>query len=694
MNDAVQRPVAARGPALLAAIAALLVVFAFDRHWLDFELVRRAELLWLCGLACVLFPAVLHAPTRAGWCVLALAAWHGIAALAAGSELVATEALARLGHLLAFFLLLQFARLGSFRQWSAGIGTFTALGVALGLWQALGFGIPGGYDDAASPVSLFGNANVASEATAMGLAVVALRAATGSLWWHVLLAAGSAYLVCNGSRSGMVALPLAVAWIACTCGTSALRRTGLVAALCIGFALGWFVDRPAAAAPAATPAGTATAAAPSTLEVRAEIARGALALAAEAPLLGHGPGQFQVQYPLVRTQREVELSSFGRRFRTEVRTAHDDWLELLAEGGIPALLLALAAFGCLARDLWRNDRPRTAVVLAFAALMLVRSPLGNAVALAVFALAAGSLASPLPAARTGAVRRIAALVTGLALLALALPTLRGQRAFVGYQQSVAAGAARDLQALRDAAAANATEPRFQHLLAQELAPTDPAAARAALERALVLRPHEPALHLLAAEFAVQDGRDGIARNHALAVLRSDPGDPEARVLLSALYFRAGNPDGAARIVWEDPHPRLRERLADHFRELQQLADARGAVADAARYAAERSFVQALDALTEAEANRKLARARILVEQCRTNFEAAGLLPSDLRPWALGSLLALAAGDVAGAEAVCERANQALVDESGFTWQAAALGSSARELQARVPCWTVVLGARR
>ncbi len=684
MSEDLQRPVAARGPALLAATAALVIAAAFDRHWLDFELVRRAELLWLCGLACMLSPAVLTAPTRAGWCVLALAAWHCIAALVAGPELVAPEAFGRLAHLCAFFLLLQFARLGSFNLWSTGIAGFTAAAVALGLWQD--------DDDAASPVSLFGNANVASEATAMGLAVVAVRAVAGSPWWHVLLAAGSAYLVCNGSRSGMVALPIAVACVPCTCREGALRRTGLVAALGIGFALGWFVDRPARGAPPTTAGVVATSDAPSTLEVRAEIARGALALAAEAPVLGHGPGQFQVHYPLVRTQREVELSSFGRNFRTEVRTAHDDWLELLVEGGVPALLLALAAFGLLAVDLWRTDRTRTGLVLAFAALMLVRSPLGNAVALGVFALATGSLRQVAPAPRTGPIRRIAALALGAALLAQALPTLRGQRAFAGYQQSVAGGTARNVVALQVAAAQDPAEPRFQHLLAQELAVTDRAGARKALGRALELRPHEPALHLLAAEFAVQDGRDGIARNHALAALRSDPGDPEARVLMSALYFRAGNPDGAVRIVWEDPHPRLRERLAEHFRELQQLADARGAVADAARYAAERSFVQALDAVAGAQAGARLAKAGILVEQCRTNFEAAGILASDLRPWALGSLLALAAGDPAGAEAVCQRARQVLSQAPDRAWQTAALGNGARELVARVPCWAGLLVA--
>jgi hypothetical protein len=32
----------------------------------------------------------------------------------------------------------------------------------------------------------------------------------------------------------------------------------------------------------------------------------------------------------------------------------------------------------------------------------------------------------------------------------------------------------------------------------------------------------------------------------------------------------------------------------------------------------------------------------------------------------------------------------LVDASGRAWQAAALGSSARELTARVPCWAATL----
>ena len=691
MNDTAQQPVATRGPLLLAACAGLLALVCIDRFWLDFELVRRAELLWFCGAACMLFPALLAAPSRAGWCALALVVWHGVAALAGGDELVGPTATARLAHLLAFFLLLQIARLASFEQWSRGIATLTALAVLFGLWQALGLGATGGYDDPASPVSWFGNANVASEAVTMGLVVAAVRAVHGSAGWHLLLAAGSAYLVCNGSRSGLVALPLAVGWVVCTSREPLLRRTALAAALGIGLALGWFVDQPARSPGNSNQGAGPAAAVPSTLEVRTEIARGALTLATAAPVLGHGPGQFQVQYPLVRTQREIELSGFGRQFRTEVRTAHDDWLELLVEGGAPGLLLGIAVLGFLAVGLWREDRPRVALVLAFSALMLVRSPMANAFALGFLALGAASGTSVRVAVVHGAWRRVFGTAIGLALVALGTPVLLGEHAFASYQQSVAAGGSRDVDALRTAAARDPAEPRFQHLLAQELAGTDPAAARAALARALGLRPHEPALHLLAAEFAVQDGRDGIARNHALATLRSDPGDPEARVLLSALYFRAGNPEGAVRIVWDQPHPRLRARLAEHFRELQQLAEARGAAADAGRYAAERSFVQALDALADAGNAMRVARAGVLVERCRENFEAVGLLQSDVRPWALGALLALASGDQDLVSSVTRRAQESLGGARAEAWQTEALGDHARTLAARAPGWAVLLG---
>ena len=65
--------------------------------------------------------------------------------------------------------------------------------------------------------------------------------------------------------------------------------------------------------------------------MRWEIAKATARLVAEAPVFGQGPGQFALHYPRVRSQAEIEQSSLGRSFATEVRTAHDDWLELLVD---------------------------------------------------------------------------------------------------------------------------------------------------------------------------------------------------------------------------------------------------------------------------------------------------------------------------------------------------------------------------
>src|SRR5204863_9059072 len=95
--------------------------------------------------------------------------------------------------------------------------------------------------------------------------------------------------------------------------------------------------------------------------------------------LGQHAGQFAFEYPRVRRDEEIELSSFHRQFRTTVDSAHNDWLELPIEHGVAGLLLLLGFAVPLARAAARSGGTHALAPLgAFALLMLVRSPLGNA----------------------------------------------------------------------------------------------------------------------------------------------------------------------------------------------------------------------------------------------------------------------------------------------------------------------------
>ncbi|MDP6384555.1 MAG: O-antigen ligase family protein [Planctomycetota bacterium] len=98
----------------------------------------------------------------------------------------------------------------------------------------------------------------------------------------------------------------------------------------------------------------ATVAAPPTttggVKVRALIWASLPAVIADAPWLGHGPGQFARVYPFYRDPNELALSSHGHSEPTpiEVEHAHNDWLQPFVEWGLLAglawvALLLLAA---------------------------------------------------------------------------------------------------------------------------------------------------------------------------------------------------------------------------------------------------------------------------------------------------------------------------------------------------------------
>jgi tetratricopeptide (TPR) repeat protein len=594
-----------RRSAWLAAVWLGLLVLPFHPYWVDFEQVRRGLLLVLAGGALLLIPTL---PRVRGDALLL-----GLVAFLAGSALVNQlgdswfraantlpsfqpwEAVARLSQWLGLWLAL---RLGAHWRHGAAIA-FPGLVLAtslFGLLQRLGVAEIAGYGVEREPVSVFGNLNVASEWTAVAAMVAAVLwpqlAGRQRLLGTAALVAAGAYLVVNHSRSGLIGLPVGLVLLVL------LRRSASGAAplgmVLLGALLGWVVDA-GAARPAVPPPTPAVAAAgqprtTSTLAVRFEIARGSTKLFAESPVWGHGPGQFMVQYPRHRSLDEIEASSHGRQFATEVRTAHDDWLELLVDGGLPALVLFAAALFALQRG--QTDKARLLPLLVLLLLMLVRAPLGNAPAVVAAVWLAGTAVPP--PMRHPAWRRWLARLAGLALLALgSVPVLANLR-IAPYLRAAATQAPLPLSAAEAAATCMPYEPRWHTLVARnKLRANDLAGARLAAATAVALRPFDPQAYELLVEVLVRGKAYDQARQLVQHALRLDPVHPELRLWRSWLALHQGNLDEAIQAVATSPHPMLRQQLADHF---AAMANSTQEPTARRRLLAEHHFLAALDGL--------------------------------------------------------------------------------------------------
>lgn len=596
------------------------LVLPFDPFWFDFEQVRRGLLLLLTGTALVVLRRVrpVHGEVLAWAFVACLAAsaliqwgadtWWRDAKSAATFQ--PWDAVYRLAHWLA---LLAVLRLGAARANGCllPLASLLAATSTFGLLQRLGLAEIAGYGVEREPVSVFGNLNVGSEFTAVAaMAVAALLPAATPRGRRVAFAAlglAGAYLVVDGSRSGLVALPIGLVLLAL------LRRRAqgwLPLAVVAGGAL---VGLVCTAAPAPSPAtvqaqraerqrGTAT------LDVRWEIARSTTKLWAQSPIWGLGPGQFAVHYPRVRSDREIEISSQGRQFATEVRTAHDDWLELLIDGG----LIALVAFAAMLFALQRRqpDKTRLLPLFVLLLLMLVRAPLWNAPASAIaFWCAAVPTTVDGPRSRLW---RLLSGALGLALAALAVPVLVANHFAARWQAAVARGEQAHLEDVATAAACMPFEPRWQEILTREkLAARDLKGAATNGSRALQLRPHHPQLYLNLGEVLAQGNRLAEAEAVARQGLAVDPVHPELRVLRSTVLARQGKADAAIDAVVQQPHPTLRRQLANHFRDLAKLCRAQRDSDSAGRFLIEYHALAAIDRLGDTSADAAQAKVEHL-----------------------------------------------------------------------------------
>lgn len=590
-----------------------LLTLPFHTLWIDFEQVRRGLLLILTGAALVAFPKLPRVRGEhgallfvAGLIVCAAVQWSVQVAFHDDQTPVSFqpwEAAYRIAH---WFALLVIVRIGVMLDLAAvatAISATVLLTSLFGILQRFGMAEIGGYGVEREPVSTLGNLNVASEWTSIAgvaVAAVGLHVRKKLSWLPVAaIALAGTYLMINTSRSGKVAMLAGLVLLA----IMRRKERGYVP-LAIGLggaALGLVL---AAVAPTPQIDGKALREerkrSTVTLDIRMEIARSASELFAESVVFGKGPGQFAVEYPRKRSQEEIEASSFERQFAVEVRTAHDDWLELLVDGGFVALILFAVMLFSLQRG--TADKTRLVPLFCLLLLMLVRAPIGNAPAAAVAFLLVGS---PVPDPRHAPWRRIARMATlvtiGLAMIYLGIRPVAGNMAFTDYVR-----AQRDRQPVPRDAAQNAIEwmghePRWLQIEAQnQMNRGDLQKAAYYAARALELRPFSPPLLLLLGEVLARGNRYGEAIKVADSGLALDPAHPELRILRSTALAELGDVDRAIAAVVEQPHPVLRDGLATHFASLAERASKRREPKQLRRYAIENTFVTIADLLATGE----------------------------------------------------------------------------------------------
>lgn len=678
-----------------------LLVLPFHTLWVDFEQVRRGLLLMLTGAALLTFQRL----PRVRGDRFALIFIGGLIACALVQAAVQNvyhddgtpvsfqpwEAAYRISH---WFALLVIVRIGVMIEVAAVASAISVLVLAtslFGILQRLGLAEIHGYGVEREPVSTLGNLNVASEWTSVaGVAVAAIgHKVRANLRWLplVALALACAYLMVNPSRSGKIAMLAGLALLA------VMRRKehGYVPLL-IGIGGSLLGVLFSITAPTPDIEGTALREerkrSTVTLDIRLEIASSAAALFSESVVFGKGPGQFAVEYPRVRSQAEIEASSFERQFATEVRTAHDDWLELLVDGGLVALIL----FALMLLSLQRGARDKTNLVPMFVLLllMLVRAPIGNAPAAAIAFLLIGSpVGVPARPPRRKMLGITLTAIAGLFLLYLGTLPVAGNMAFTSYVR-----AKRDKQPVPPEAARNAIkwmsfEPRWLQIEAQnQINRGDLAKAAHYAARALELRPFSPPLFLLLGEVLAKGSRYGEAIKVAQQGLKFDPANPELRALRSTALAELGDVDRAISAVAIDPHPVLRDGLATHFASLAERADKRNEPKQVRRYAIENTFVTIADLLATGD-KEAVAQIRAMNDKLDKDIKSLERANIDRRYPVTMALEAMASGRVILAGKYAEVAK---LRGPITKWQAELLGEPLDRLR-QLPEWQRALPAK-
>ncbi len=297
-----------------------------------------------------------------------------LCAAAGGLRETGRAVLGRLLCLLSLLLLLPpltEAALGAARLFLKGADPVDAVATLSGV-----LGNAGELSNAAIPGALFG-VLLASRAKGPWRALGAIAA--GSLLLHATFAPALSTL------GAAVIVGLLGAFIGRMQSLPSARTRGplLFAVIAISLGAGRFALRalpsgPAEQAPVTTQqAERAESSDLGGLKVRELITRASISALSDAPLLGHGPGQFAVAFPPYRDSQEIELSSHQRSIGadTEVEHPHSDLTLALVEtgwlGGITLLLVLLHALRSIRRALSRGDDTEAGLALGLAGLIVV-----------------------------------------------------------------------------------------------------------------------------------------------------------------------------------------------------------------------------------------------------------------------------------------------------------------------------------
>jgi len=290
-------------------------------------------------------------------------------------------------------------------------GTFA--GILLGAMQV------GSADPVTSPWYLFEETNFGlatgffANANHMALLLVitlpflaALLAGAGHAGRNVqrfsgmlVLVTGAALVVAvgialNGSLAGFgLALPVALGSLAIAFPKRSLRWLVPVAAVLLAGAAGWIATMPISST------NLLRSSAETSVQSRQEILRTSLTAAKAFMPLGAGVGTFRRVYALYEDHDRLDPVTF-------VNHAHDDYVELAIEAGLPGIILLVVFLVWWARaawNVWRTPTPdpyaQAAAIASFAVLVhsVVDFPLRTAAISACFALCLALLVRRRPA---------------------------------------------------------------------------------------------------------------------------------------------------------------------------------------------------------------------------------------------------------------------------------------------------------
>ncbi len=437
---------------LQSACVAVVVLFipaaaglGYDAFAVPKEMVAAIAPLFAAALA-----LLAARPLRLSWLEAALAGFLlvGAAALAqAASPTLAWRAFAvSCGGVAALLAARRLAALGHRRALLAAAGAAAVIGALTVLLEAHGV-TPELSMIGRSPGGTEGNRNYMAHLLVAGLPLLLVGGArTGGASRAGLLAGLGVVvmaIVLSRSRGAWLAGTTAVA-VSCA-GILLARRPGaarrlaaallccvvaVLAAVHLPNQLRWGSDDPFLATAAAIVDGDS-----GTGRGRLIQYRNTLAMIAEAPLLGVGPGNWSLAYPAHASAGDP---SFMPRSPQPVnRLPSSDWLGLAAERGLLALLAALVAGAALAVACWRRLRGASesgadlavvclatmaavAVAGVFDAVLLRPTPL-LVVAVLIGAAAPEDLGRSVPdrwAQRTAALLALAAILLGVRLAPL------------------------------------------------------------------------------------------------------------------------------------------------------------------------------------------------------------------------------------------------------------------------------------